>query len=176
MSRKFLSVLLTVALVLCFMPVAGASSNLNIVDLDKMDDIHSALSEASKRGVYEDTYGGLYYDNGRIILLTTNASRGTDSSVAAYKNDSDISIVSCDYTFAELETAQNIIVENASSIPKFVSVGISPKKNRVTLAVEDKTLLDSNKLAWVPSGVTEIVESDPIQPTASIGCGNTMKN
>lgn len=108
MSRKFLSVLLTVALVLCFMPVAGASSNLNIVDidiLDKMDDIHSALSEASKRGVYEDTYGGLYYDNGRIILLTTNASRGTDSSVAAYKNDSDISIVSCDYTFAELETA-----------------------------------------------------------------------
>ena len=60
MSRKFLSVLLTVALVLCFMPVAGASSNLNIVDLDKMDDIHSALSEASKRGVYEDTYGGLY--------------------------------------------------------------------------------------------------------------------
>lgn len=56
MSRKFLSVLLTVALVLCFMPVAGASSNLNIVDidiLDKMDDIHSALSEASKRGVYE---------------------------------------------------------------------------------------------------------------------------
>ena len=102
MSRKFLSVLLTVALVLCFMPVAGASSNLNIVDidiLDKMDDIHSALSEASKRGVYEDTYGGLYYDNGRIILLTTNASRGTDSSVAAYKNDSDISIVSCDYTF-----------------------------------------------------------------------------
>ena len=58
MSRKFLSVLLTVALVLCFMPVAGASSNLNIVDidiLDKMDDIHSALSEASKRGVYEDT-------------------------------------------------------------------------------------------------------------------------
>ena len=131
MSRKFLSVLLTVALVLCFMPVAGASSNLNIVDLDKMDDIHSALSEASKRGVYEDTYGGLYYDNGRIILLTTNASRGTDSSVAAYKNDSDISIVSCDYTFAELETAWNIIVENASSIPKFVSVGISPKKNRV---------------------------------------------
>lgn len=62
MSRKFLSVLLTVALVLCFMPVAGASSNLNIVDidiLDKMDDIHSALSEASKRGVYEDTYGGI---------------------------------------------------------------------------------------------------------------------
>ena len=179
MSRKFLSVLLTVALVLCFMPVAGASSNLNIVDidiLDKMDDIHSALSEASKRGVYEDTYGGMYYDNGRIILLTTNASRETGSSVAAYKNDSDISIVSCDYTFAELETAWNIIVENASSIPKFVSVGISPKKNRVTLAVEDKTLLDSDKLAWVPSGVTEIVESDPIQPTASIGCGNTMKN
>lgn len=93
MSRKFLSVLLTVALVLCFMPVAGASSNLNIVDidiLDKMDDIHSALSEASKRGVYEDTYGGMYYDNGRIILLTTNASRETGSSVAAYKNDSDI--------------------------------------------------------------------------------------
>lgn len=37
-------------------------------------------------------------------------------------------------------------------------------------------MLDSDKLAWVPSGVTEIVESDPIQPTASIGCGNTMKN
>ena len=54
----------------------GGIIQLNIVDidiLDKMDDIHSALSEASKRGVYEDTYGGLYYDNGRIILLTTNA-------------------------------------------------------------------------------------------------------
>lgn len=72
MSRKFLSVLLTVALVLCFMPVAGASSNLNIVDidiLDKMDDIHSALSEASKRGVYEDTYGGMYYDNVMAALF-----------------------------------------------------------------------------------------------------------
>lgn len=71
MSRKFLSVLLTVALVLCFMPVAGASSNLNIVDidiLDKMDDIHSALSEASKRGVYEDTYGGMYYDNAALFF------------------------------------------------------------------------------------------------------------
>lgn len=53
MSRKFLSVLLTVALVLCFMPVAGASSNLNIVDisiLEKMDNVHSALTEASKKG------------------------------------------------------------------------------------------------------------------------------
>lgn len=73
MSRKFLSVLLTVALVLCFMPVAGALSNLNIVDidiLDKMDDIHSALSEASKRGVYEDTYGGMYYDNGRALFFS----------------------------------------------------------------------------------------------------------
>ena len=179
MSRKFLSVLLTVALVLCFMPVAGASSNLNIVDisiLEKMDNVHSALTEASKKGIYEDTYGGMYYDKGRIILLTTSTSKGTVLSVAAYKNDSDISIMSCDYTFAELEAAWSTIVENASSIPKFVSVGISPKKNRVTLAVEDKTLLDSNKLAWFPAGVTEIVESAPIQPTASIGCGNTMKN
>lgn len=179
MSRKFLSVLLTVALVLCFMPVAGASSNLNIVDisiLEKMDNVHSALTEASKKGIYEDTYGGMYYDKGRIILLTTSTSKGTVLSVAAYKNDSDISIMSCDYTFAELEAAWSTIVENASSIPKFVSVGISPKKNRVTLAVEDKTLFDSNKLAWFPAGVTEIVESAPILPTSTMYAGKTSYN
>ena len=179
MNRKILAVLLTLALMLSFMPIAGASSNFNIVDvdiLDKMDDVHSTLTEASKNEVYEDTYGGMYYDNGRIILLATSTSNGTVSSVTADKNDSDINIMPCDYTFAELEAAWNTIVENASSIPKFVSVGISPKKNRVTLAVEDKTFFDSSKLAWFPVGITEIVESAPIQPTASIGCGNTMKN
>ena len=43
MNRKILAVLLTLALMLSFMPIAGASSNLNIVDidiLDKMDDVH----------------------------------------------------------------------------------------------------------------------------------------
>ena len=72
--------------------------------------------------------------------------------------------------------AWQTIADRASEIPNFVSVGIAPKRNRVVLTVENKAVLKQNKLSWLPTGLLEIAESKPIQPTATIGCGDSMKN
>lgn len=104
-------------------------------------------------------------------------NQNTDATkLADYKSDDDIIVEQCDYTYAQLEAAWDTIVNHASIIPNFVSVGIAPKENRVILAVESKADFEQIKMNWFPSKLVKVIESAPIQPTYSIGCGNTMKN
>lgn len=160
--------------------IASATENkLEIVDVDllnKMDAVHNDFMVAAKRSPSDDTYGGVYYDNGNIVLLTTMNPDSATTKVSAYNGDDAIIVKQCDYTYAEIEAAWETIVNHASEIPNFVSVGIAPKENRVILAVEDKADFEQNKASWFPNNIVRVIESAPIQPTYSIGCGNTMKN
>lgn len=152
----------------------AVEAGTNIVDmsiLSKMDAIHNSNMSNAKSASSSDSYGGIYYKNGKIVLLTTE-----NANISKYKADSDIIIEHCDYTYAELETAWQTIADRASEIPNFVSVGIAPKRNRVVLTVENKAVLKQDELSWLPTGLLEIAESNPIKPTATIGCGDTMKN
>lgn len=183
--KKRLVLLLAFLMALSVLSAASASvGNIDIVDIElieKMDVIHTALSTAATDNASSigstngGFYGGFYYENGKIVLLTTE--RGSQSAaLAAYRSDKDIIIRQCDYTYAEIEQAWKTVANHADEIPNFVSVGIAPKKNRVILAVEDESKFCPEQFAWFPGSIVEVVQSEPIAPTASIGCGNTMKN
>lgn len=181
--KKRLVLLLAFLMVLSVLSAASASvGNIDIVDIElieKMDAIHTALSmdvsdNASSIGSTNGGfYGGLYYENGKIVLLITERD-SQSAALAAYRSDKDIVIRQYDYTYAEIEQAWNTVANHADEIPNFVSVGIAPKKNRVILAVEDESKFCPEQFAWFPGSIVKVVQSEPI--AASLAAEETYPN
>lgn len=187
--KKTIATVLALILSLGIITVALATANSpQVIDpdiLDKMDAIHAAMSNDFSGEIEivdiasstsNDTYGGIYYEDGKIVLLTTESVSQPSAEINAYQNDKDIILRKCDFTYAALEQAWNLVMGHIDNIPGFISLGIAPIENRVVLTVEDADLLNQKIFSWLPDEIVKIEESAPMQPTASIGAGNSMKN
>lgn len=175
--KRILACSIVLLLMLFVMPgltsnVMAASDGTGItetIDINlsyKMDKIHSGAQDYYSRNPGKDIYGGVYYENGKIVLLTTTGI-ATDW-LEQYKDDTDVVVRRCDYSYAQLESALGVLLFHINEIPGYVSIGLAVHKNRVILIVTDITAFEKMTFDWFPVGMVTVMIGQPLLQTDEV--------